>query len=146
MPCGLCVSWVGFPDSETTTYKLLIWSMLVLYNRCFTFFFFPKWLLHQTYNFWIDSDFFQKVSNFYVKLSSDSVSATSLKKRCHSLINLILKNTLFLIRIGCEKEGYKLKSQITNSPPVFGLDTSYLVSNVSRKNLLENPISGTLNT
>lgn len=112
----------------------------------YIFFFFPKWLLHQTYNFWIASDFFQNVSNFYVKLSSDSVSATPLKKRCHSLINLTLKNTLFLVRIGCEKEGYKLKSQITNSPPVFGRDTSYLVSNVSIKYLLENPISGTFNT
>lgn len=59
------------------------------------------------------------------------------------LINLILKNTIFLIKIGFEKEGYKCKSQITNSPPL--VCTVHLGhSSVSIKCLLENPVSETL--
>lgn len=61
------------------------------------------------------------------------------------LNDFILKNTIFAIRICFEKEGYKCKSQITNSPPL--VCTVHLGhSDTSIKRLLQNPVSETLIT
>lgn len=61
------------------------------------------------------------------------------------LINLSLKSTIFLIRVGFEKEGYKCKSQTTNLPPLV-CTVRLGLSSVSIKCLLENPVSETLIT